>query len=83
MIKKRRNKVHFRETDIIVYNNNKYYVNDIIKNKNGDFLGYIEKILKNFRKLSENEYLIYVYDVDNLYYLNDIYNSDIQILSNI
>jgi len=83
MIKKRRNKVHFRETDIILYNNNKYYVNDIIKNKNGDFLGYIEKILKNFRKLSENEYLIYVYDVDNLYYLNDIYNSDIEILSNI
>ena len=82
MIKKRRSKVHYFETDFIVYNNNKYHINDIIKNKNGNILGYINKILKNYRKITENEYLIYD-DQDNFYYLNDIYNSDIEILSNI
>ena len=83
MIKNRRDKVHFKETDFISYNNKEYYVNDIIKDKSGNFLGYIEKILRNCRKLSENEYLIYIYNIDNLYYLNDSHNSDIEIISNI
>ena len=81
MVKNRRNKVHFIETDIILYNNNKYYLNDIIINKDGKILGYIYRILKNSQKIIENEYLLYTKE-DNFYYLNDKYPNDIDILSN-